>query len=370
MVWIKDFGAVCDGSTDDTAAIQNAWNYAASVNLDVWLGGVGPKCKISSLTMPAPIVIGLGSDFGAARTSMLHGPASNQVMLVSTVTGTTCAITITAASYGTNSSLAGKFSSFGVTQVAQNQAGNGICLNNITKATFEDVSISYFATGFNANDTSLLNIEKSWFEHSLVQISGQQVSNTGPNAWNIKNNHFSSSGLYSIRLTAPNLVNIEGNDFESDGTPSGTSGITIYVPSVSASFPSVGINIVRNYFEGNTGTEIWITPQASSLSVHNVVGNIFARTLTNLSNGVVLANALGSQTNVNVGGNSFLDTTGIPGTFKWLQVTNSATFNYTFDCSQQNNTNTPAEIDSHCSGARIAGGTVKSDVNGTYIGLN
>ncbi len=83
-----------------------------------------------------------------------------------------------------------------------------------------------------------------------------------------------------------------------------------------------------------------------------------------------MANALGAQTDVNVGGNSFLDVTDVPGTFKWLQVTNSATFNYTYDCSQQNQVSNTAEIDSHCTGARIGGGTVKSDVNGTYIGLN
>jgi hypothetical protein len=31
MVWIKDYRAICDGTPDDTIAMQNAWNYAVSI---------------------------------------------------------------------------------------------------------------------------------------------------------------------------------------------------------------------------------------------------------------------------------------------------------------------------------------------------
>lgn len=371
MVWIKDYGAKCDNSTDDTTAIQNAWNAAASQNLDVWLGGVGPYCKYTTLTMPTPVASTYASGFGEARASMFHGPGSSQVILSSTVTGTTCTINISA-TYGVNSSLVGRMSGFGVVQSAMNQTGTGFCLSNITKLTFEDVLVNGFATGINANDVILLNLEKVWLALNTVGVSGQQVSNSGPNGWNIRASHFSNNQLFTIRLAQPCLVNIDGgNDFESNGTV-GTSGITVFINGFCPTSGALGLNFRDNYLEGNQGAEIELNQAGASVaSVHNITGNNIARTHTTYTAGVLLVNSGSGQTNVVLGGNGMADVTGSPGTFGgWADTTSPGSLNYTFNCTQVNIVIPNSGIDQHCAGARIAGGTVTSDSNGQYVGLH
>lgn len=371
MVWIKDYGAKCDNTNDDTASIQAAWNEAAAESVDVWLGGVGPYCKFSSITMPTPVASTYVSGFGEARAAMLHGPGSSQVMLVSTVTGTTCAVNISA-TYGTNSSLVGKMFGFGVVQSATNQTGTGLCLSGITKLTFEDVLVNYFATGINANDTILLNIEKSWFAANTVAISGQQVSNSAPNGWNIRASHFSNNQLFTIRIAQPCLVNIDGgNDFESNGT-TGSSGITIFVNGFCVTSGALGVNVKDNYFEGNQGVDLQLSQGGATVSsIHSFVGNNVARTHTTYSAGVLLVNNGTGQTNIILGGNGLADTTGSPGTFGgWADVTSTGSLNFTYNCTQSNIVIPNSGIDFHCSGARVSGGQVVSDSNGQYIGLN
>ena len=48
QVSVKDFGAVCDGSTDDTAAVQAAVNYCSPFDIDLLVPGM---CKINPAVM-------------------------------------------------------------------------------------------------------------------------------------------------------------------------------------------------------------------------------------------------------------------------------------------------------------------------------
>lgn len=340
------YGAVCDGTTDDTTAIQNAWNAAQSLSVNVWLGGIGPSCKITTITMPTPIAIGNSGGFNPARSAMLKGPGAAQVTLLSSVTSTNCAIVISA-TYGVNGTLEGSFSGFGVRQSANAKAGVGICATGISKATFDDVSVVQFNVGFQGVDAILINIAHCYFSVNTTHISGVIGTNSDPNAWNITDSHFDSSVNVAINLARPTLVNIRGNDFESNGTL-GTSAATIFVTHPPAI--GTGLNIEGNYFEGNQGIEIAISQNAGTIkSVYNIFHNMFLRSLTNNVAGVLLTNnGTGAAfTNINVGGNVFYDNTGA-GSFNFLG-TSAGTANYLYKCSAEPNITSPtAEINAAC----------------------
>jgi len=90
------FGAKADGATDNTGAMQYAWNYAASIGKNVrWPSGSSDTkyIKISRLTAPIgalpmphmPVVY-------TGNRSRLVGDGVGQTVVKSTVTGTDCAI--------------------------------------------------------------------------------------------------------------------------------------------------------------------------------------------------------------------------------------------------------------------------------------
>ena len=339
MVWIGDYGAVCNGLTNDTAAIQNAWNYAASVGRNVWLGGVGPSCVISSLTMPAPIVVSGTGNFGQARAAMLQGPGSTELTLISTVAGTSCAINISA-KYGENSYIGGQFSGFGLKQTTNGRVGYGICMNGITKATIRDVSIVGFSRGMSILDTILINIVESSFELNSVHINGDFGSKTNPNMWNILNSHFAVADNVAINLVGPQAIVIQGNDFESNGQVALTNAttISIYAFNQATTHPA---DIIGNYFEDNRGTDLYLAQNGfAAKQVYNVIGNTFARTSSYQVSGITIANGGGASahTMVNLAGNSFFDA--LASGVLWFQ-TSAATANYLWNCSQLPNQFSP-----------------------------
>lgn len=353
-------GAVCDGSTDDTAAIQAAWTLAAARGVNVWLGGVGTgACKISSLVQPLPT--------GMGKSSFLKGPGASTTKLVSTVTGANCAITITA-SYGVNDYLNGAFQGFTLEQSALNQTGRGICMSNIAQTTFRDVTVQFFNTGLYATDNILISILESRFWLNNVGVSAAINSSSSPNGWTISDSHFVANLINAISVTGPALVNVLRNEFESNGGNTGAGPATIDVIGPQAAGLAVGVNVVNNYFEANNGVEIRISQAGSAIpSMHNINNNLFARNNTTLTGGILVVNNGTGLTTVNVGGNSFGEG-GFSDAFLWIAAQTPATANYTFNCSVSNRTDRAATMPVACRNS-FANGFMVSDALNQYIGL-
>lgn len=368
------YGAVCDGSTDDTTAIQNAWNAGQTANTDTWLGGVGNVCVISSLTMPTPVALPSGS--GWARVSNLVGPGSNLVRLKSTVTGTTCAISMTA-TYGTNSSLTGQMTGFGLVQNTNGGVGKGFCLTNITFANFSEVAVTGFAPAVSATDCILLNFDRMWIELNVGGIIAVYSVNSPPNGFNITNSRFGSNTGNVLQFSGSTTagaknVRIAGNSFQSNGTAGSSS--TIFVQGDPGSFGGGGVDIIANYFEADVGAaEIQFTQasNASLIGVHNVMYNNFIRSSSNLSAGILINNnGTGSPfTVVNIGGNGFNDTLATGPSYQWIAAVTPATTNYQFGCTIPNLPSLSTEINSRC-GKVAASKTLTSDANAQWIGFN
>lgn len=355
-------GAVCDGTTDDTIAIQTAWTLAATRGVNVWLGGVGTGvCKISQLVQPTPT--------GMGKSSFLTGPGASVTKLVSTASGTSCAITITA-TYGVNDYLNGAFQGFTIERLAQDQTGRGICLNGIAQTTFRDVTVQRFDIGLYATDNILIGIYESRFYQNNNAISAASAGNAPPAGWNIEDNHFVNNRKSTIVLGGAGLVNIQNNEFESNGT-SAAGFATVDLTELAAfGGAAIGLNYVGNYMEANEGLEVRINKNGGlSDSIHNINNNLFGRSTANLIGGILVINSGASAfTTVNVGGNSFTDG-GIGGTFSWLAAQTPATANYTFSCSVPNRNDRAATMPVLCRNP-AANSILAVDSSSQYIGYD
>lgn len=354
-------GAVCDGTTDDTVAIQTAWTLAAARGANVWLGGVGTGvCKFSQLTMPTPT--------GMGKSAFLKGAGSSITKLISTASGTNCAITITA-TYGVNDYLNGAFQGFTLERSAQDQTGRGICLNGIGQTTFRDVTAQYFDIGMYAIDNILLLITESRFFQNNIGISAATSAHSDPNGWTIQNGHFVNNKKNAISFSGASQLNILNSEFESNGSNSGASPATIDLIGPNPTGTLVGANIVGSYFEANEGVEIRIKQNGVSIpAVYNISNNLFARNLVTLTGGVLIVNdAAGGFTTVNVGGNSFTDGTGISAGFSWLAAQTPATTNYLFNCAVSNRVDVSVEMPTACQNSAAASVLV-SDASNQYVG--
>lgn len=360
VVPIANYGAKCDGTTDDTVAIQTAWNTAASIGLNVWLGGVGiGVCKISSITQPTPT--------GMGKSAFLTGPGASITKLNSTVTGTTCAINISA-DYGVNDYLNGAYQGFTIQRSALNQTGRGICFTNLAQTTFRDVTVQFFDVGMYTVDNILIGIYESRFFQNNNAIYASKVANSAPNGWNIIGNHFVNNKKSTLVLPqGSGLINIQNNEFESNGS-AGAFATVDYTEQASFLGAFIGLNYTGNYMEDDKGIEIRIDKNGGpSETIHNIQNNLFNRSSTLLTGGVLIVNTGSGFTTVNVGGNSFNDIAG--GTFSWIAVQTAATQNYTFNCSISNRNDRSATMPVACQNA-IANAVIVSDSAGQYIGLS
>lgn len=355
-------GAVCDGTTDDTAAIQAAWTLAAARGVNVWLGGVGTGvCKFSQLVAPTPTGMGKGS--------FLVGPGASITKLLSTATGTNCAITI-AVTYGVNAYLNGAFQGFTLERSALNQTGYGICMSGVAQTTFRDVTIQYFDIGFKATDNILVSMLEGRLYQNNIGISAAFGSFSAPNGWTISDYHFVGNKKNAVSVSAPALFNILRSEFESNGSNAGANPATVDIIGPSSAGASVGLNLENSYFEANEGVEVRIQQAASAISaIHSIKNNTFGRSLTTLTTGVLIVNDGTGISTVNVEGNGFTDGTGISAGFAWLKAQTPATLNYTFNCALVNRVDVAAEMPVACRNS-AANSVMLSDSNNQYIGLS
>jgi hypothetical protein len=366
QVSIADYGAKCDGSTLDTTAIQNAWNAAQTARLNVNVSGVGSVCKIGSLTAPAITQRAQGTLPPIA--SMIVGNGMNTVELLSTVTGTACAITLSEVydNFQPTGTMGG-FTLLQVSNVQPSAGGYGICLTNVTQLNIDNVFIRGFVRGIEALDTTNLNVNRSIFYSNDWHIHGTRVSNTNPNAWTIENSRFGTSNQYGIFLVHPDQVNILNNTFEANGQNTGLQPATVYADGnpLDGSF---GLNIQGNYFEYDGGNSIVlqsISGAESRPASHNIIGNTFIRQVA-ATNNIFINNLDPSKgISVNVQANGFLDTSVLGGTY--IVAANPTTVTYRVYCIGNNYT-TATDMPTKCQ-IPAPSATFSMDSNGIYGGF-
>jgi hypothetical protein len=365
-VWIGDYGAICDGTTDDTAAIQAAWNAAQAQGVNVDLSGVGPVCKISGLVAPAVVQRGFGTLPPVA--SMLVGDGMNTVELLSTVTGTSCAITLSESfeSFQPAGTMGG-FALVQASNVQPSAGGYGLCLNSVTELNVDGVFIRGFAHGIHAVDTVNLHIDGSILYLNDWHIFGGRGTHSYPNSWTIENSRFGIANQYGIVLWHPDQVNILHDTFEANGKDLTLQPATIYVlgNAVDGSF---GLNVRGDYFEYDGGASIALQSLSGAeinSVTHDISDNTFVRRSASTTNIIVTNQDATHKIVVNVEANGFMDTVpGLGGTY--IAASSPLATNYQIYCRANNYTNPAAMPSPKClyPGANAAFAMDASGING------
>lgn len=255
---VSDFGAKCDGTTDDTAAVQAAFNYAVANNKNIWFPGL---CKVyyinisrSLLTTSKRLVVfggGVGGLYKADAGTMFVTPDNAEL------------ITFDNMYFKTDAGVLA-------------QVINGATYRRIvfTNCAFDRIRM------FN-NDT----------------LYAQSIYAIGCNAWGWTGYFASMPVAYDLHFTnnmfeqgdaflsiydtsadpALNTATIFGNVIE------GLTGVAGPAIALSACY---GVSITGNYLEGNAGGDIECDKSGSALHKGlTITGNGIQQTSANTTAG-------------------------------------------------------------------------------------
>lgn len=278
---VQDFGAKCDGTTDDSAAIQAALNASYSTSFPPSASCLAHGLTVSGTTHAILIQGQTGDQFGGGSCLVYNGSANGTLLQVS-AGGTQMQFRLSGMCIRNGAGV----------------AATGIELYNGDAGLFQIDHDAFSGFDIGASDSELL-------------ITGNAPGTTTNSVW-ITDNTF---GTYSsaILFTAPavNEIHVERNTFLGQNAiyddESGTSGpesfgihivisdCTFYAQSVSAPF-IVGLggmlswNIENNYFESTGGISplrFTSSANATPFAGLNVLGNTFNLGLISSTTGLV-----------------------------------------------------------------------------------
>lgn len=264
-LWLKDFGVVGDGTTDDTTAFQAALTAGASQHKVVYGGAF--VCKITSgLTVSGP---------GLVFDQVTQGTAGSVGILVSgtgytalTVSGSPNAMNVTV--YGTGNAANGIFFNNPVRGIvsnvrAYNLAGFGVRIDKMYDCLFGSISVELIDASTSAFGAFSINDGGDTSNQS--HILRLQVENCTGNVINISPNTLDCviDTIHSERAVCTNyvagnfvvgvqyqIVTIGTTDFTLIGASANTLGLTFQATGVGAG-------------TGTAAAITWILGGASSL---------------------------------------------------------------------------------------------------------
>lgn len=254
------YGGVCDNAADDTAAVQAAMDVAEESEGVVTIQG--GTCVVDPITFDASNIT-------------IRGDSRGSVLKASTNIGAGCGILV---------SLAGGASDATTNQALLDAACPGLGVRTNAPQSLENVVIENLTFEGNANAirgiwaTRLTRgsvIRNNYFSN----IDGCSICVNGAWSFAIMNNHVEADGTNGTGIglgqtnfgtgsgaTAVNAVTVIGNELNAGANGmiynAGAGGFiagNIFEFNVTDGFASqsaVGLTIVGNYFEGNTGDNL------------------------------------------------------------------------------------------------------------------
>ena len=361
----RDWGTICDGGSHplsatyatlaaaqvlfpaatsldeetDNAAIQGAWNFAASRNSDLYIGGVAKPCVGINLFMPAPTNGSLGN-----RSALYGDGQMNTVLQAASGTGAgNCAINITA-SLNVNSLVGNNFRNFRL-QGPDAGAGHGygICVTGVNGVAVSYVwldSLSYGVYGVNSQYVTLDHLVFNIMgNYGLRAQCGSGGTVTCPDGWHLIAPRVAFNDIYGFVFDSASETLIEGGVYQGNQQHgSATAVITMNGNPVDGVH---GLTLIGGYFSGNAGlADVAIKPYpgygpTNLNGSHAIIGAEFQRAGTTVfdTNNVTLQNGGSTgMTTVSISASSFqgfgayVPTAARP----YIGVTSPATANFTF----------------------------------------
>lgn len=318
QIHVKDYGAIGDGSTDDTASLQAAITYAISVGGEVLLGQ--GKYRITGATGLLIDESATTADDDATRISIV-GEGSGASQIVHNGTGSAITYQGGSTSSGPHSYL--RLDGFRID--GTNGTGqHGISIDNAAYFSMEDVTIYECDTALALTDVLSFQVSSSVFRYNKRGVTASYVSFSRPNNVTFEDCVFGTNSTAAAVIEGAGLVRFRGGSVEVCGTnaTSGTGGIFIINSGVES---GVGLVCEDVYFENNLGDCDISFDETSQSVLHVLRGCTFQQFQSpHVTNNVLMACSSGVGLHVAVEGCNFSNIGGYTGTFAAFNTAGAA----------------------------------------------
>lgn len=216
-VSLKDFGAVGDGVTNDTAAVQAAINYALGAGISTILGNQGTYAVTSLQIYPTSgknlIFVGDGS---AACRFVKYGSSSDYIMDISGTAGG-----------GGGAGVVSKIQlkNFGIDGISGGVATyKALRIDTLAEFFMEGVAISNSTEGLNSLGALVFSVRDCQFlSNTIGFIADYSPTNAGySNLITFDGTKFQGNTTYAAQLKKGQQITFKNCDIEGNGATSGT----------------------------------------------------------------------------------------------------------------------------------------------------
>lgn len=276
-VSVKDFGAVGDGTTDDTTAIQNAINACNASGRTVYFPA-GTYYITSGLTInnSATTTGPLPSDYFAPKTS-IQGDAGASVR----IKGGTGAYTMLTITGGSVNAFVSQQTISGITFEKLDNVGQVLELNHVAYMSINDCFFSRGEIGVRLKDCVVLSFDSCYFMHADKGIYATNEGLADPNAFNFVSCVIAGNDVYGALIVGGATFTYTGGTVEGNGRDAlvsyNTSNWGVKFVNSGAG-GAVGANFSGTYFEHNGGiADLFIETAGTASCAHAIVGCTFNR---------------------------------------------------------------------------------------------
>lgn len=339
---VKDFGAIGDGISDDSDAVQSCINSIACSGGTIYF-----PSGIYLITRNIDILLDKKTDYNEKGISM-EGESKSSTIILNGGSDSQYVFSIK------ETAIDGELihSYFGLKNItftgkSDGLKHHGIYMYGIVYPTISDVAFTRLNMAFRALDVCAMRFVCCEFVGCSYGIwFDPQNHATDANAIEITNCFFYGIGMFAAYFNGGCNINFHGGTVEVTGFNHGeqaTSGIRLIN---CGRYGGVACNINGVYFEGNGNvSDIWITNKDYD-AIYNIEGctfNKFASPNNNTSN--VYAESNGSKKNiVNICGCAFEDRGNIPSTdTKYISIFGENSYLNTFGNFYQSELEAPVE---------------------------
>lgn len=304
-----DFGVVADGATDDSAALQAAFDYAT-------LNGCKLILPSGIINIESPVIVDATAN-GDGLTIEIEGQGSE-----STIISYTDSADVDALSFIGDYASRLVVSGFQIQNNGASTGSNGIFINKIYGAMFNDIRASAFRINISCVDVNSLKFLRlmsnaATYAGMIMElgVGGQSY----PNLNDFDTCNFINNYQHAILIENGTNNTFRSCNFGQNGDATEANSATIRMTEMYGGNGG-GFTLVENcYFENNYGKNFWAT--CNGEGAYNFINNSFNKINAgiNVTNHIYLdATPLSSGTNFEnrlvMVGNSFAKLNGYTGT--------------------------------------------------------